>query len=550
MWVASGALAAMLCFSATPVRPSSPPTARAVLDMAQRVADRLEGTGDRETALEEIAIAAGRVDPPRAVALAERLASMTTTYSDGPLSQIALALIPTDIDRALKVLFLVEYSPDAAILQTFERSWEQYPAAARRLFDAAMPLYTGELRYFPAAEQRWLELSGKVARNDPALGKRIFEWALGRAQRAVYPEHRSELLRTAVAALLPRDRERALVLARQIPGPEYRAEALLLTAAALRRDAPDRSRALYREGVDYLQEMSHPEMRDYWRERLVRVWAEVDPIEAETLARQITDLRERNVMLYVTCREMGRQDVDRALRLARSLPPDAAVGNRDEALAAVAAGVAATDPDRALGIAQMIPDRYQRDEALKAVIASLARRRMSQAVALVPRLRDEDGKVFALLTLAQEKGISGSQRRQWLALAAASARRLTIPTYQVEWLTRIAAEGAGPEPDVAKRLLREAYTRALRLERLEDRAGRVVGVAETAVDREPAWAVRIVSRIREGQERDKACGLMAGPLARHDARLALRWAMRCSSLPDRCTAFVRVAEALASPQRN
>jgi hypothetical protein len=308
--------------------------------MALRVAERLEDAGDRENARAEIAIASARVDPARSVALAERLASQSTSHSDGPLPQIALALLPIDVDRALKILFLVEYSPDAAILETFQRSWEQYPVAARRLFDAALPLYKDDLRYFQWPGQRWLELSEQVTEKDPVLGGRIFEWALGRAQRAANPNVRSALLRSAVKAILPRDRERALTLARQISDPEYRGEALLLTAAALRRGLPDRSRALYHEGVECLQAMPEPASRDSWLERAVLMWAEVDPIEAEALARQVTELPRRNFVLYLACREMWRQDVDRAVRLARSLPPDAAVGKRDEALAAVAAGVA------------------------------------------------------------------------------------------------------------------------------------------------------------------------------------------------------------------
>ena len=46
MRAASGVLAAVLCFSPTPARSSAPPTARAVLDMALRVAERLEDEGD------------------------------------------------------------------------------------------------------------------------------------------------------------------------------------------------------------------------------------------------------------------------------------------------------------------------------------------------------------------------------------------------------------------------------------------------------------------------------------------------------------------------
>src|SRR5205807_10661205 len=112
------------------------------------------------------------------------------------------------------------------------------------------------------------------------------------------------------------------------------------------------------------------------------MWAEVDPIEAEALARRVTEPRERNFVLYLACREMWRQDVDRALRLAHSLPPDAAVGNRDEALAALAAGVAQSDPERALGIAADIHSEFNhgefsREVALQAIITAMAHRNLS-----------------------------------------------------------------------------------------------------------------------------------------------------------------------------
>jgi hypothetical protein len=230
---------------------------------------------------------------------------------------------------------------------------------------------------------------------------------------------------------------------------------------------------------------------------------------------------------------------------ARSLPPDAAVASRDRALGAVAAGVAKADPDRALGIARSIQDRYRREEALEAIIAALAPRNTSRAVALVPLLRDQEGKVFSLLKLAQEKGQTAAQRRQWLALAAAAARGLSTPADQVEWLTRIASEGAASEPAVAKRLLREAYSRAMELRKPEDRAVGLGQVAVAAVDREPGWAMQIAVRIPDDRERGRVRSLIAGPLARHDAAKALRWAIQCPSLPDRCAALVAIAEALA-----
>ena len=170
-------------------------------------------------------------------------------------------------------------------------------------------------------------------------------------------------------------------------------------------------------------------------------------------------------MLYLACREMWRQDVDRALRLAHSLPPDAAVGNRDEALAALAAGVAQSDPERALGIAADIHSEFNhgefsREVALQAIITAMAHRNLSRALSLLPRVRDTERKVFFLLELAREKGGHAARHRQWLSLAAATARRLPDPADRVEWLTRIVTDAA-PEPGIARPLLRQAYALAL-----------------------------------------------------------------------------------------
>jgi hypothetical protein len=109
--------------------------------------------------------------------------------------------------------------------------------------------------------------------------------------------------------------------------------------------------------------------------------------------------------------------VDRALRLARSLPPDAIVGNRDEALAALAAGVAQSDPERALGIAADIHSEFNhgefsREVALQAIITAMAHRNLSRALSLLPRVRDTERKVFFLLELAREKGWNAARRRQ------------------------------------------------------------------------------------------------------------------------------------------
>jgi len=241
--------------------------------------------------------------------------------------------------------------------------------------------------------------------------------------------------------------------------------------------------------------------------------------------------------------------VDRALRLARSLPPDAIVGNRDEALAALAAGVAQSDPERALGIAADIHSEFNhgefsREVALQAIITAMAHRDLSRALSLLPRVRDTERKVFFLLELAREKGWNAARRRQWLSLAAATARRLPDPADRVEWLTRIvtdAALGTG----IARPLLRQAYALALQRVNASGRDQALTAVAGAAVEREPDWAMRVAGHIHSEAARAGAVRLLSGPLARHDPARALRRAIRCPLLADRCGALVGIAEALA-----
>jgi hypothetical protein len=540
---------ALLLLGVPQARAAGPPRPKSVLEMALRVADRMEDPFERYNVQEWSAIFYARIDPARSVGLAQRLISYSGEGTESLVS-IAAALAPRDIERALQVLALADNARVSTIQDTFERTLESSPTAARRLFDAVVPLYTEIPSHFPSGEQRWLEWIPKVARRDPALAARIFDWAVARVRQATDPELKSTVLGTAVQVLLPREPERALALTQEMTYLPRRAEALLRVAAALHSRNPEQSRALYREGLDCWEHIPETERKGFWLEFLVPIWAEVEPDEAIALAQRDTDAEHRNMLLYMVYRELWKWDVERAVRLARSLKAAGGPARPEDALAQIAAGVAATDPDRALTIARGIPDGMERTSALQAAIGAIARRSLDRAAALLPLITDKEQRTYLPVSLLEKGGWDRASRVRLLTLAASAARQIPMPRDRVEWMTRAVRENWRTAPATAKRVLHEAYAVACGQSAIDDRDWSLGQVAEAAAEVDLDWGLQVAARIRDERSRGRAVADLCRALARRNPARAVRVATAVSSLPERGRALLEVAEGLLEPSNS
>ncbi|MFG2429045.1 protein kinase [Streptomyces sp. NPDC048590] len=276
------------------------------------------------------------------------------------------------------------------------------------------------------------------------------------------------------------------------------------------------------------------------RERASRLLA-----HTEAVCSRITGVRERAQALAHVAAAAGPVNDHRvgflaveAHRCAATAPDPVA---HAQALAAISAEFATTDPDRSLtagrraeALAMGLRGRKQfdaRQEALAAAAEALAPAEPEEAEALARGIEDPYDRDSALQEVAEQMAAADPERAERIVKEIGRARSWS----SLDWsLRRIASATAVTDLVSAERLIREVA------ERMDHDTvdGLRYSVAVTAALSNPFQAERIARSIEDATSRDFALSAVVHELAPSDPEHALRIAQ---NTPDGDTEFARSA---------
>jgi hypothetical protein len=274
---------------------------------------------------------------------------------------------------------------------------------------------------------------------------------------------------------------------------------------------------------------------------LPAVWAILgEPARAEALARSITNPQALAAVAAV----IAAVDPDRAETVARSIiDPD----DQARALAAVAAVIAAVDPGRAETIARTIIAPYQQAKALAAVAGAIAAVDPDRAETIARSTPYEHQRAEALAAVAGAIAAVDPDRAETIA------RSMPHEYQRAEALAAVAGAIAAVDPDRARHLAVQAETvlRSITEPYHLYLAGLApVSRAIAAVD--PDRAETMARSIPYESRRAEALAAVAGAIAAVDPDRARHLAVqaetvaRSATLPDwRAEALTAVAGAIA-----
>ena len=351
--------AKVLAVVAAAVAATDPDRATRLMADADHIARSIADKSEKATALAEIGTAVAATDPDRA----ERIArSITSEPSKAKvLAVVAAAVAATDPDRATRLMADADH-----IARSIADKSEKATALA--------------------------EVAAAVAATDPDRAERI-------AQSVTNEYFKAKVLTEVAAALAATDPVRAERTARSITGESYEVSALANLAKALA--ATDQPRAHH---------SGNPIMR-VWRLRaivaviiiiIVAFWLLVSWQLGLILAMiyVIVDIIYRS--------RKGHPEQGTARRAARLIGDAERIAQsitnkywRASALAAIAAAVAATDPDRAEHIAQSITSESSKAAALAEVAAALAVTDPVRAERIARAITDDFWKARTLVMIAE-----------------------------------------------------------------------------------------------------------------------------------------------------
>lgn len=288
--------------------------------------------------------------------------------------------------------------------------------------------------------------------------------------------------------------------------------------------------------------------------------AREDPLQALRIAETLPSATDRAQMLRVIATSYGRSDPEAALAWAESLRPPA-----PNIVASVLAGVAQTDPDRALDILLRTMDTPgQRGANLLTLLANGALS-AEHTAAIAARMLATPGRSPELTMLARQ----WAQRQphdavRWLleneraaprgALAAAAAALARAdpaaaigyldgvsPALRSTWLHAIAEGYAQNDAPAAARWIA--------MHRGETGyAAAVAAIAGATAANDPAAAARLLDSVdaAEAPDAPRAALRIASAWAREDHRAAAAWAARIADESARTTALGEIATQWAA----
>jgi len=386
-----------------------------------------------------------------------------------------------------------------------------------------------------------LGVSTSSAGSSPA--RECLDQALAAAREIRLTGDQSAALRSIALLLAEIDPQAARTAAGEMRRPSDAARSLAAVAAATAGVAPETAIIDVSAAGRILLRMPDEDHRRTEQRLLIGETAAL----GESALLGASELEAADAQLTVVLAR-ARSDPAAALDLLNAWELEQTA--RDHALAAIAAGMAAANPEQAIELASTIPSTRMRDRVLWSVAE---RRPPAEAVGIAQRVSDPvvrsallassavraapDDPDAALLAAEQVPVAPASALAQVATALVASSRSQALelarrlPPRPRDWaLGRIAVELAASAPEQCEGLLAEIgyHPEAVRL---------AVGpMAATDPDR----AVRIARSLSDADARDAALAEAARTLARSDPSRAGRLAWEIDSPPAR----TRVVEPL------
>ncbi len=315
------------------------------------------------------------------------------------------------------------------------------------------------------------------------------------AEPTITEEFRAIALVHVVRVLAASDPDEAERIALSISDESACADALAYAAETLAMTEPDRAERLARS-------ITSEGRRTYAIGKVAAVLAARDPDGAERLAKSIAKDPWRKGPIMEIARALADADPERAERLALSIPANHRDASWHQAIPDIAGAVVATDPVRALRLAQYIIDSRgkKRLELILRATALLADADPEQTVRLIAEVViDEFDKATAVADAV--KGL------------------------------------AVTDPDHATRLIAQSISnQALK-------AQAIARLAETVAAIDPRPAARLAQSIGDEQWKSPTCAKVAKALAATHLDQAERLAQSIADPLWRATALADIAES-------
>jgi hypothetical protein len=313
---------------------------RDLLAEAETTARTITDDDQRAVALSATAIALAGIDPGRAERIAETITD--DRQKDEALRKIVTALAGREPARAERVARTITdpQSQHSALADVAEVLAERDPADAERLA-ATVPEYH---RQWPLAR-----IAIVLARQDPAYAERVARSVPAHS----FGWYRSSALADIAAVIADQDPADAERIAHSVPGLSDRARALTAIAGKLAGHDPDKARDMFADAEDSARFISEAHLRAESLTELANAMARRDPVKARDLLADAADLAytlptrhesDRNKVLAAIVRALTELDPAEAEQVARTITwPRGQIG----ALADIAKALAGRDPGKA-----------------------------------------------------------------------------------------------------------------------------------------------------------------------------------------------------------
>lgn len=180
--------------------------------------------------------------------------------------------------------------------------------------------------------------------------------------------------------------------------PEHRAGALGDVAGILAAHYPQRSRAMFAEAEHVTYLIADRETRAAVLERMVQAMTELDPLNAERLARTITEPYKRASALCHALQALARQDPIKTEHLARTITePD----DQARVQHSIVAALAERNPVEAERFARTITDPDGQASEMQQVVRALAKQNPGEAERLARSITVPEYEARALMAIAR-----------------------------------------------------------------------------------------------------------------------------------------------------
>jgi len=456
----------------------------AALDKAVATAKQIEIPSAREAMLLEIAKAVGAVDPSRAVAIVTSNRIAFTRHSEELLYSIVAEVAKADVSKALQLvsLFALKQLKADALLAVAREAAKKDVTRGRQIVETIPVLQRGQMM-----------------------------WEFARSIAEDHPDEAAQIVST-------------------IDFPGGRAELLLILAQTCRKTHSDKAYALAKEALTAAKKMAGDISRQALvRARIAEMISAKEPDkavsllnEAERLAKDVTDLAQRDAVRLEIVRARGNMDLAAAKSLCTKLGYTyQANGFVDLAKSKKAADVKirASLLAQALAATEKIQSRKNREKVLLRavdVITGLPKREatplLEKAYRVAIRLADSDPTAHLRVAVKMAK-VNREAALSHFAEAIQAARAYPNKIYRASALLSVAKFLV----DVDKQQGQQAFEEVF----------------------------KIIEESKQSAERDRLRARAAVAAAKLCTAQAVAAAQKIPSAPAREQTLLRVAKALA-----